>query len=64
MKPGNLALDGEDPPDVTVSHYLGGPVQPFVPTGLAVLTATHPDELKAFNVSRLHEPHVRTCLYE
>jgi hypothetical protein len=51
VKPGNLALEDEDPPKATISHYWGGPVQPTVPTGLSILVATHPDELKSFNVS-------------
>eukprot|EP00036_Acanthoecidae_sp_10tr_P000655 CAMPEP_0182949906 /NCGR_PEP_ID=MMETSP0105_2-20130417/60498_1 /TAXON_ID=81532 ORGANISM="Acanthoeca-like sp., Strain 10tr" /NCGR_SAMPLE_ID=MMETSP0105_2 /ASSEMBLY_ACC=CAM_ASM_000205 /LENGTH=500 /DNA_ID=CAMNT_0025090207 /DNA_START=53 /DNA_END=1555 /DNA_ORIENTATION=+ len=50
VKPSNLEFIDDDPPPATVSHYIGGPCYPSLATGLAVLTATHVDELAAFNV--------------
>eukprot|EP00041_Stephanoeca_diplocostata_P034720 m.1197789 g.1197789 ORF g.1197789 m.1197789 type:complete len:527 (-) comp24569_c0_seq1:2931-4511(-) len=48
LKYENLELAGENPPEADVSAYIGGPCQPQNPTAVAVLQATHPDELAKY----------------
>lgn len=49
LKYANLELEGESPPDVDISDFIGGPCHPQNPTAVAVLQATHPDEIAKYN---------------